>query len=324
MTVVYSDILHSHIVIQSFLRCQKLVIDDARYVQRRRSSFVYCQSHRVTNEIAFLQFFDRNGDSIDGGCPRSAYRCGFYHPEEEGWDTAIISARRQGSSRKRNSNKSRRPSTSPRRDYGFRRDSGYSQRRRRSYSRSRSRSRPPLRHIRHDSVASTVPNQAGSPRNSRASHDPRPTSLTDVSIANKGPTPSAKIPTSITPKTQQQEASFSSSLINQTTSLPTPPVTASQAGSLGDVPFRLSMNRGPSTLTSSMIPPSGPRAMQSSGGPTVRSLKSEPAPPKESAPMPPPQPLPAVPLALSATVAPSTTVEQTPEEKRAMWEERTR
>jgi hypothetical protein len=221
----------------------------------------------------------------------------------------------RGTQKNRHSNKQRRSSTSPNYGAGFRRDSGYPRHRR---SRSRSRSRSPLPSARHDSVASSIPEQAGSPRNSKTSLDPRTSSLTDASpiIADKGPrlpqssTSFSTTPRPISPKSQQQQASSS---INPTPSLP---ATALQADSPG-LPFP--SNRPPITI------PWQPKAMRSSSPPPRPSLRTgQPAPHTKP---PPPlfiRPLPTVPPALSAGMAPSTNVEQTPEEKRAMWEERTR
>ena len=209
----------------------------------------------------------------------------------------------RGTQKSRHSNKQRESSTSPNYGPGYRRDSGYPRHSRRS--RSRSRSRSPFPSARRDSNASTVPELAGSPQNSKTSHDhPRTSSLIDVSpiIANKGlqlpqsSTSSATIPRPMSPKTQQG----ASSSINQTPSLH---ATASQTGKLGDLPF--------SSSRPLVAIPWQPRAMR-------------PTPPTQPPQPLPMQSLPTVPSALSAGMAPSTTVEQTPEEKRALWEERTR
>ncbi|KAF8802892.1 hypothetical protein BYT27DRAFT_7341139 [Phlegmacium glaucopus] len=113
------------------------------------------------------------------------------------------------------------------------------------------------------------------------------------------------------PQTQQQQQQEASSSFTPIASLPTPPVTAMYPASFGDA---LSFSSGGH-------PPRGP-----SRRPRTDSSTLPPPPPKDPFPMPPPPPppLPAVPPALSAGVASPTTVELTVEEKRAMWDERTR
>ena len=121
-------------------------------------------------------------------------------------------------------------------------------------------------------------------------------------------TSSATIPRPISPKTQQQASSSS----------PSVPTTALQTGSLGGL--SLSSTRSPITI------PWEPKATRPNSPPRRALRTGQPVPPTQPAPplpMHPPQSLPAVPPAMSVGMAPSTTVEQTTEEKRAMWEERT-
>ena len=207
----------------------------------------------------------------------------------------------QGTQKNRKQTKS---SPSPKYGPRSRRDPGYTRHRR-----SRSRSGSPFPSSRRrDSFSSSVPEQTESPRNSKSSRDPHTSSLTDVS-PNKSlqqpqsSTSSATIPRPISPKTQQQASSSS----------------ALQTGSLGGL--SLSSTRSPITI------PWEPKATRPNSPPRRVALRTgQPVPPTQPAPplpMHPPQSLPAVPPAMSVGMAPSTTVEQTTEEKRAMWEERT-
>ena len=147
------------------------------------------------------------------------------------------------------------------------------------------------------------------------SGDPPRPSLTDMTPPNIVGLPAR--PSS--PKTQKEQPQASSSLMNSTSSLPTPPQTAVQTG---DIPNR---GRWLNTLTASKISiPSLPRAMRPP--PSRPSIRISPPPPSKVPPPlpPPPQSLLAIPSALSAGVESSAPVQPTAEEKRAMWEERIR
>ena len=144
-------------------------------------------------------------------------------------------------------------------------------------------------------------------------------------ISNKGlplPQPSTSIssatPRPISPKTQAP--SSSSLIMPASSSVPasSSAITSQAGSSSGNLPPS-SSNRLPITI------PFQPKAMRPNSPSRRPSLRtgSSAQPSSASSSMPPPS-LPHVPAALSAGLAPSTIVEQTPEERRAMWEERTR